>query len=209
MRLLLGATRHGLLAVAAVCGSTVALSHIRAQVYTTLERDHLDSVLAGERPGATGPSAAANGRARTRVEARPGRAWGRFEVPRLGVSVPVAEGVDERTLGVAVGHLPGSAFPGEIGNVALAGHRDTVLRVLEEVWPEDILRLTTQDGVFEYRVEWLAIVDPGQTDVVAPTDDSLLTLVTRYPFGYVGRAPLRNVVRARSVERVPRRAPDV
>lgn len=204
---LLRATRRGLLAVAAACASTVALAHIRAQAYTTLEQDRLDSVLAGEGPDAPGLPSAATGRAR--AEARPGRAWGRFEVPRLGVSVLVAEGVDERTLGVAVGHFPGSAFPGEVGNVALAGHRDTVFRVLEDVWPEDVVLLTTQDGVFEYRVEWLAIVDPDRTDVVAPTDDSLLTLVTCYPFEYVGRAPLRYVVRARSVERLPRRAPDV
>jgi LPXTG-site transpeptidase (sortase) family protein len=201
------ATRRGLFAVAAVCGSTVALAHIRAQVSTTLEQDRLDSVLAGENPGASGTSPAATGRAR--AEARPGRTWGRFVVPRLGVSVLVAEGVDERTLGVAVGHFPGSAFPGEVGNVALAGHRDTVYRVLEEVWPEDVVLLTTQDGIFEYRVEWLAIVDPDQTDVVAPSADSQLTLVTRYPFEHGGRAPLRYVVRARYVERVPRRAPDV
>jgi len=199
-------TGRGLFAVAAVCGSTGALPHIRAQVSTTLEQDRLDSVLAGGNPGLSRPPDATG---RARAEARPGQAWGRFEVPRLGVSVLVAEGVDERTLGVAVGHFPGSAFPGEVGNVALAGHRDTVYRVLEEVWPEDVVLLTTQDGIFEYRVEWLAIVDPDQTDVVAPSADSQLTLVTRYPFEHGGRAPLRYVVRARYVERVPRRAPDV
>ncbi len=102
---------------------------------------------------------------------------------------------------MAVGHFPGSAFPGESGNVALAGHRDTAFRALGEVLPEDVLLLTTPDGVFEYHVEWLAIVDPGRTDVVAPTDEPRLTLVTCYPFEYVGRAPLRYVVRARSVER--------
>jgi len=113
----------------------------------------------------------------------------------------VAEGVDDATLGVAIGHFPGTPFPGEPGNVALAGHRDTVFRALDEVLPEDLLRLVTPDGTFEYRVQWLAIVDPGRTDVVAPTDDErVLTLVTCYPFGYVGNAPLRYVVRARSVE---------
>jgi sortase A len=95
--------------------------------------------------------------------------------------------------------VPGTAFPGETGNVALAGHRDTVFRLLGEVQPEDTLRLTTPDGVFEYRVEWLAIVDPGRTDVLASTGESLLTLVTCYPFAYVGSAPFRYVVRARSV----------
>jgi len=202
--LLLRATRHGLLAVAAVCGSTFVLAHVRAQVYTALEQHRLDSVLSGEGPGASGPSPAAAGRAR--AESHPGRARGRLEMPRLGVSALVAEGVDERTLAVAVGHFPGSAFPGEGGNVALAGHRDGTFRALKEIRPEDALLLTTPDGVFEYHVEWLAIVGPGRTDVVAPTDEPRLTLVTCYPFEYVGRAPLRYVVRARAVERP---APDV
>jgi sortase A len=184
--------------VALVCGGTFVLAHLRAELFTLLEEDRLASVLAGGEPGAAGsPLAAA---ARTRVEARPGRAWGRFDLPRLGLSALVAEGVDDATLGVAIGHVPGSAFPGEPGNVALAGHRDTVFRLLEEVRPEDVLRLVTPDGVFEYRVEWLAIVDPGRTDVLASSDEPLLTLVTCYPFEYVGEAPLRFVVRARSVE---------
>ncbi|HEX9187547.1 MAG TPA: class D sortase, partial [Vicinamibacteria bacterium] len=195
--------RHGLLAVGLVCGGTFVLAHLRAELFTRLEEDRLASVLAGGEPGAAGsPSAAA---ARTRVEARPGRAWGRFDLPRLGLSALVAEGVDDATLGVAIGHVPGSAFPGEPGNVALAGHRDTVFRLLEEVRPEDVLRLVTPDGMFEYRVEWLAIVDPGRTDVLASSDEPLLTLVTCYPFEYVGEAPLRYVVRARSMERA---APD-
>jgi sortase A len=109
----------------------------------------------------------------------------------------VAEGVGEETLGVAVGHFPESAFPGESGNVALAGHRDTVFQMLKDIRPQDVVRLTTPDGSFEYRVLWLAIVDPARTDVVASTAESLLTLVTCYPFDYVGSAPLRYVVRAR------------
>ncbi len=198
-RRLLRATRLGLLAVAMVCGGTFALAQLRTRLYTVVEEDRLASVLEGEGPGASSPSPAASGRAR--AEALPGRAWGRFELPRLGLSALVAEGVDDRTLGVAIGHFPGTAFPGEAGNVALAGHRDTAFRLLEQVRPEDVVRLVTPDGVFDYRVEWLAIVDPGRTDVLASTDEPRLTLVTCFPFGYVGRAPLRYVVRARSVER--------
>jgi sortase A len=200
--LLLRAAGHALLAVSLVCGGTYTLVHLRAEILTRLDRleqGRLDSALAGEGLGASALSPAAAGRARP--QARPGRVWGRFEVPRLGLTTPVAEGVDDGTLGLAIGHFPGTAFPGEAGNVALAGHRNTILRVLEEVWPEDVVRLTTQDGVFEYRVEWLAIVDPGRTDVVASTDEPLLTLVTGYPFEHVGKAPLRYVLRARSIDR--------
>jgi sortase A len=191
----LRAARRGLLAVALACGGTCALSLLRAARFTRVEGDRLASVLAGEGLQASSSSPAAGRRARG--EARPGRAWGRIEVPRLGLSELVAEGVDDATLGVAVGHLPGTAFPGEPGNVALAGHRDTVFRLLEQVQPDDLLRLVTPDGTFEYRVDRLEVVAPGRTEVVAPTDERTLTLVTCYPFGYVGRAPLRYVVRAR------------
>ena len=192
------AVRQGLLAMALVCGGTFVLAHLRAELFALTEGDRLASVLAGGEPRASGFSPAAA--ARTRGEARPGRAWGRFDLPRLGLSALVAEGVDDATLGVAIGHVPGTAFPGEPGNVALAGHRDTVFRLLEAVRPEDLLRLVTPDGVFEYRVEWLAIVDPARTDVLASTGEPQLTLVTCFPFEYVGKAPLRYVVRARSVE---------
>ncbi len=194
-RCLLRAASHGLLAVALAGCGTFVFFHLRAALFTWVEEDRLNSVLTGGEPS----SASAATAARTRNEARPGRAWGRLELPRLNVSALVAEGVDDATLGVAVGHVPGTAFPGEQGNVGLAGHRDTVFRLLEEIQPEDALRLTTPDGVFEYRVDWLAIVDPGRTDVLASTGESLLTLVTCYPFEYVGSAPLRYVVRARSM----------
>ena len=188
----LRATHRGLLALALTCAGTYALAQVRAHLYTAIEGARVSALVEGR--AVSLPSTA-----RARAEARIGRAWGRLELPRLGLSALVAEGVDEGTLGVAVGHFPDSAFPGEGGNVALAGHRDTAFQMLKEVWPEDVVRLTTPDGTFDYRVEWLAIVDPARTDVVASTGESLLTLVTCYPFDYVGRAPRRYVVRARSL----------
>jgi sortase A len=190
---LLRATQRGLLALALTCAGTYALAQVRAHLFTTFEEARLSALLEGGRASSPAPTR------RARVEARAGRAWGRLELPRLGLSALVAEGVDAETLGVAVGHFPESAFPGEMGNVALAGHRDTVFQMLKDVWPEDVLRLTTPDGTFDYRVEWLAIVDPARTDVVASTGEPLLTLVTCYPFDYVGSAPRRYVVRARSL----------
>jgi sortase A len=190
---LLRATHRGLLALALTCAGTYALAQVRAHIFTALEDVRLSALLEGGRASAPVPTR------RARVEARAGRAWGRLELLRLGRSAIVAEGVDAGTLGVAVGHFPESAFPGEIGNVALAGHRDSVFQMLKDVWPQDVLRLTTADGTFDYRVEWLAIVDPTRTDVVASTGEPLLTLVTCYPFDHVGSAPRRYVVRARSL----------
>jgi LPXTG-site transpeptidase (sortase) family protein len=192
-RLWLRVTHRGLLAVALTCAGTYALAQVRARFYTAVEDAHLSALLEG------GDASGGSSGQRARAEARAGRAWGRLELPRLGLSALVAEGVGEETLSVAVGHFPESAFPGESGNVALAGHRDTVFQMLKHIWPQDVVRLTTPDGTFDYRVEWLAIVDPARRDVVASTGESLLTLVTCYPFEYVGKAPLRYVVRARLI----------
>lgn len=122
---------------------------------------------------------------------------GRLEIPRLGVSAIVAEGQEEATLRRAVGHIPGTALPGEGGNVGLAGHRDTFFRPLRHVRTGDHVRLTTIEGAFDYVVESVRVVDPDRLDVLArPARGEALTLVTCYPFEFVGRAPRRYVVRA-------------
>ena len=96
-----------------------------------------------------------------------------------------------------MGHVPGTALPGENGNVGIAGHRDTFFRELRNVKPEDRISLTTARGTFEYFVEYARIVKPEDVEVLAPTEEPLLTLVTCYPFYYVGAAPERYIVRAR------------
>lgn len=139
-----------------------------------------------------------------RAEARPGRAFGRIELPDRGYAALVAEGVDAATLQLAVGHLPGTAFPGERGNVALAGHRDSFFQVLKDLGTNDVLVFRTPDGVFRYRIEWRSVLEPSRTDVIEPAAaEPVLTLVTCYPFGYIGRAPLRYVVRARQIPANP------
>ena len=105
-------------------------------------------------------------------------------------------GSDARTLQLAVGHIPGTALPGEAGNVGLAGHRDTFFRRLQNIRPDDEIRLTTPDGFFTYRVRRTVIVQPRDVWVLDPTDEPTLTLVTCYPFSYVGSAPQRFIVRA-------------
>lgn len=124
---------------------------------------------------------------------------GRIEIPRVGVSAMVREGVDDATLDLAVGHIPGTPRPGEPGNVALAGHRDSFFEGLREIRLADEIRIETPRGPHRYVVESTEIVHPEDVRVIAPTKDDVLTLVTCYPFKYVGNAPKRFIVRARLV----------
>ena len=122
---------------------------------------------------------------------------GRLEIPRLGLSAAVREGVGDETLDVAVGHVPGTARPGSPGNVALAGHRDAEFRPLRELRVGDEIVLSSPDGAERYRVEWMRVLPPDRVDVLRSTArEAALTLVTCYPFDFVGRAPKRFVVRA-------------
>jgi len=131
---------------------------------------------------------------------KPVHAIGRLEIPDVDVSVMVLEGADDDTLDRAVGHVPGTAaHAGGAGNLAIAGHRDGYFRGLRHIEAGDEVSLTTLDGVAHYRVEKIRIVDPKRTDVLAPTKDPTLTLVTCYPFFHVGDAPWRYIVRARQV----------
>jgi sortase A len=124
---------------------------------------------------------------------QPGDPFGRISIPRIGLSAMVAEGDDEDTLRHAVGHIPGTAAPWGAGNVALAGHRDTFFRGLSRVRLDDVIELETLRGTFKYRVERITVVGPQDVEVVqSPEWD--LTLVTCFPFHYVGPAPQRYIV---------------
>ena len=132
-----------------------------------------------------------------------GSVLGRLEIPRLGMNIVFAEGVSDSVLRRAVGHVPRTALPGEAGNIALAGHRDTFFRPLRKIQPGDAIALKTAAGDFTYEVESTVIVAPADIGVLQPTRDPMLTLVTCFPFYYVGSAPNRFVVRARLVSRGP------
>ena len=124
---------------------------------------------------------------------------GHIEIPRLGLSVVVVEGIGGRDLRRAVGHIPGTALPGQPGNAAIAGHRDTFFRPLKDILVDDIIVLTTQLGEHRYRVVWSRMTTPDDVAVLDPTRNAVLTLVTCYPFYFVGPAPDRFIVRAESV----------
>ncbi len=122
---------------------------------------------------------------------------GRLVIPRLLLSAVVVEGIDKSTLRRVVGHIPGTALPGQPGNVGLAGHRDTLFRPLKDLRIKDEIQFSTLNGDFRYVVESLVVVDPNNVGVLAPSSENMLTLVTCYPFFYIGAAPKRFVVRAR------------
>ncbi len=126
---------------------------------------------------------------------RRGVAMGRIEIPRLGVNAVVRTGSDARTLRLAVGHIPGTAAPGH-GNTGLAAHRDTFFRRLGNIERGDEIRVVTPDGTFRYTVEETLVVEPTDVWVLDPTDVPALTLVTCYPFRFIGSAPQRFIVRA-------------
>ena len=116
----------------------------------------------------------------------------------------VKEGTDEDILARAVGHLPSSPVPGVPGNVAVAGHRDTFFRPLRNLRLHDRILFTTWQGrTFEYEVESEKIVRPTDVSVLQASAEPTLTLVTCYPFYYVGSAPKRFIARARQVASEP------
>jgi len=129
----------------------------------------------------------------------PGALVGRIEIPRLGVSAIVLEGVDSKTLRRGVGHIPETPLPGSGGNVGLAAHRDSFFRGLKDIRKNDIIQVRTLEGDFRYRVEWTQIVKPEDTEVLDDGPVPALTLVTCYPFYYVGSAPKRFIVHANRV----------
>jgi sortase A len=125
---------------------------------------------------------------------------GRLEIQRLGLSVMVTEGDDHRTLRRAVGHIPGTALPGQIGNIALTGHRDTFFRPLRNIRIDDIVTLSTLQGAFRYRVLATQVVSPDHVSVLDPGRNETLTLITCHPFYFVGAAPNRFIVRAERIQ---------
>ncbi len=164
---------------------------VASYAYQAYEAKELDAILAG------GPPTVPHGAVPTQ-----GEVIGRIEIPRLKVKSIVRAGGDSRTLRLAVGYIRGTALPGEAGNVGLAGHRDTFFRRLREIQTDDLIRLVTPKGTFTYRVERVDVVEPGDVGVLDATRYPALTLVTCYPFTFVGAAPQRFIVRARLVPRL-------
>ena len=151
----------------------------------------LDRELAAAAPPVNGIASA-----RTARTFAPGEVIGRIEIPRLELSAIVLEGVEETSLLGGVGHIPRTGLPGFAGNIGLAAHRDMHFRALRDIVLGDRISITTTDGVFEYQVSGTQIVGPEDAWVLAAPPPVALTLVTCYPFRYIGRAPKRFIVQA-------------
>ena len=191
-----------------LCLGLWAHSSYRSWAYQSAESDKLaspartdESPVSGSGNAAEPPAVAARGTTTPpKAAAVPVASIGRIEIPRLDIRAMVAEGTDAPILELAVGHIPETAVPGGPGNCGLAGHRDTFFRRLEGVREGDRVRFSTAERTYTYEVEWSRVVEPDRVDTLDPTPVPSLTLVTCYPFTYVGRAPKRFVVRARQVD---------
>ena len=145
-----------------------------------------------------------------------GESLGRIEIPRLNVRSMVREGVDAETLSISAGHVPSTAFPDRAGNFVIAAHRDTLFRAIRNVRRGDLIAFESPRATYKYEVEATKIVDPSDVSVLEPDGggimppphrvattrlDSghLLTLITCYPFYFIGPAPKRFIVEARQI----------
>jgi sortase A len=128
----------------------------------------------------------------------------RLEAPSVQMIATVLEGSDDATLKRGAGHIEDTPLPGQAGNIGIAGHRDTIFRPLRRVRVGDPLDLTTRDRIYHFRIATTSIVSPTDVHVLDPTDQPTLTLVTCYPFEFIGHAPRRFIVQARLVDQEAR-----
>lgn len=161
---------------------------------------YLAQRLARERLEPMFPATIASPAPPTRRVVKTGTPLAELSIPRIGLSAAVLQGSDDQTLRVGLGHIETTPLPGESGNVAIAGHRDSFFRPLRNVQVGDDILLETPTARVHYRVSSFRVVDPSETSVIDPTADAVLTLVTCFPFHFIGSAPDRFIVRATVVE---------
>jgi sortase A len=185
---------RGLVVFALMMGGLLLRGCSQAQAYQSLSSQRLDAALRGSASKCESAKERSDRRAALATGA--GSALGRIEIPRLRISAMIAEGTGAEVLDRAVGHVASTPRPGSPGNVALAAHRDSYFRGLGNIRENDVIRIVTPEATYRYRVQWTEIVAPERVDVLEATDRASLTLVTCYPFEWVGHAPQRFVVRA-------------
>jgi len=197
MRHALTYLRYALTTVAVVCLGTWATVKVYALVSTARNEAELERLVHERRDDFT--LLAHEKRLEAQLQPSDGTLLGRIDIPRVGVSAVILQGSGERWLEQAAGHIPGTALPASDGNAALAGHRDSVFSGLKGIRLGDSIEVTTPSRTRLYRVDAIRIVDPGDVAVLAPSGSPRLTLITCYPFRYIGSAPRRFVVEARAV----------
>ncbi len=186
---------RGLIALGLACLTYYSIVTVHTWRYQRAAKSMVEEMVSIERPPAVREHVANNSR-----PPDAGDIIGRVDIPRLRLSAAVAEGDDDKTLRKAVGHLPDTPLPWDRrGNVALAAHRDGLFRPLERIRLNDDIRVVTSRGEFHYRVTKTHIVNPDAVWVIAPTATPTITLITCYPFSFVGNAPQRFIVQAELV----------
>jgi sortase A len=165
------------------CGYVAA----EAYSYQAVQESRLESVDPSEKP-------------RPVIE---GSAIGELKVPRLGLNAVFVQGDSPKILRHAVGHISDTALPGEPGNVVLIAHRDSFFRPLRNIRQGDTIEIQTPQSAFAYQVDWTEVVPPSDVEVLQSSLGNTLTLVTCFPFYYVGPAPKRFIVRAHRIGSLP------
>jgi sortase A len=186
MKVLLKWTRRALFAAAISMLAWCAFAIVDTWIFQREQRRQFASMLA-DRAVATPPPASDR------------NVIGLLDIPRLGLSVMVIEGAGTTILRRAAGHIPGTALPGQPGNAGISAHRDTFFRPLRNIRQNDVITVSTVRGQYRYRVVSTRIVTPFDVTVLDPSRTEVLTLVTCYPFYYVGSAPDRFIVRAERI----------
>jgi LPXTG-site transpeptidase (sortase) family protein len=178
---------------AVTCATWLYVTWKDATFYQLYAKNEMDRVTARELPvDAWRPSMAQPANRRDSL-------IGVLTIPSVDMSVAIVEGDDDQALRIAAGHLPDTPLPWEKGNSAFAGHRDSFFAPLAQVRGGDEISLTTRRGILHYRVVVMTIVGPDDLSVLGTSNDADLTLITCYPFGYLGPAPQRFVVQAERI----------
>ena len=181
-RTILAWFERGLLAAGLALGAWSAAVYVEGRFFSTLPPP---------------PAAAAPVGGVTVVASIPPGSWlARLDAPSVQLSAAVLEGSDDETLGRGAGHIEDTPFPGQPGNIGIAGHRDTTFRAVRRLRVGDPLALTTSDRVYRYQITRTFIVNPEDVYVLDPSDHPILTLVTCYPFEFIGHAPHRYIIQA-------------
>ena len=186
MQSLLRWSQRFLLIVGTLAIGYVGVTLLDGRLYQASAKRSLENQILEQEPHEVQPKSAI----------KAGDIVGRLDIPRLGLSVVVLQGTSSRMLRRGTGHIESTPLPGEVGNSGIAGHRDTFFRSLKDIRKNDEIQFQTRTELFRFAVDWVKVVEPDDLSVLAPSTESSLTLVTCYPFYFVGPAPSRFVVRA-------------
>lgn len=189
-------------AAAIACGLYTGYAWEQARVTASAASRLSVAVIAGPAAGSATATGAAS-RATTASGPEGQSVLGQLRIPALKLSVPILDDDDMTSLLRGVGHIRGTAMPGGLGTVALAGHRDTFLRPLQGISPKMLISVSHGAEAYRYSVDSTEIVHPQDVRVLETEDTPELVLITCYPFHYIGAAPLRFIVRAHLVSVTP------